>query len=53
MATKFYLPDGSTTDIVGLSLPVFFVRDPAGRIFIDGPGDAEEWLASYYTQEDL
>src|SRR3954462_15348429 len=21
MATKFYLPDGSTTDIVGLSLP--------------------------------
>jgi len=28
MATKFYLPDGSTTDIVGLSLPVFFVRNP-------------------------
>src|SRR3954467_15037153 len=28
MATKFYLPDGSTTDIVGLSLPVFFVRTP-------------------------
>src|SRR3954447_19694789 len=26
MATKFYLPDGSTTDIVGLTLPVFFVR---------------------------
>ena len=28
MATKFYLPDGSTTDIVGLSLPCFFVRTP-------------------------
>jgi catalase len=28
MAVKFYLPDGSTADIVGLSLPVFFVRDP-------------------------
>src|ERR671926_1955618 len=27
MATKFYLPDGSTTDIVALSLPVFFVRN--------------------------
>jgi catalase len=28
MAVKFYLPDGSTTDIVSLSLPVFFVRNP-------------------------
>src|SRR3954463_10546622 len=28
MATKFYLDDGSTTDIVALSLPVFFVRTP-------------------------
>jgi catalase len=28
MATKFYLPDGSTTDIVALSIPVFFVRNP-------------------------
>src|SRR4051812_28716731 len=26
MAVKFYLADGSTTDIVGLSIPVFFVR---------------------------
>ena len=26
MAIKFYLPDGSTSDIVGLTLPVFFVR---------------------------
>ena len=28
MAIKFYLPDGSTTDIVALTLPVFFVREP-------------------------
>lgn len=28
MAVKFYLPGGGTTDIVGLSLPVFFVRTP-------------------------
>ena len=28
MAIKFYLPDGSTTDIVGLTLPCFFVRTP-------------------------
>lgn len=29
MATKFYLPDGSKTDIVALTLPCFFVRTPA------------------------
>jgi catalase len=28
LAVKFYLPDGSTTDIVALSLPCFFVRTP-------------------------
>ena len=28
MAVKFYLPDGSTTDIVALTLPAFFVRTP-------------------------
>jgi catalase len=28
MATKFYLPDGSKTDIVSLSLPCFFARTP-------------------------
>jgi catalase len=28
MAVKFYLPDGSRTDIVALSLPCFFVRTP-------------------------
>jgi catalase len=28
MAVKFHLPDGSSTDIVALTLPVFFVRTP-------------------------
>ena len=28
MAVKFYLPDGSTTDVVALSLPTFFARTP-------------------------
>lgn len=28
MATKFYLDDGSTTDLVALTLPCFFVRTP-------------------------
>lgn len=28
MATKFYLPDDSRTDIVALNLPCFFVRTP-------------------------
>jgi catalase len=28
IGVKFYLPDGSTTDIVGLTLPCFFVRTP-------------------------
>jgi len=28
MAVKFYLPDGATTDVVALSLPMFFTRTP-------------------------
>ena len=32
MAVKFYLSDGATTDIVAISLPAFFARDPP-RIF--------------------
>jgi catalase len=28
IAVKFHLPDGTTTDMVGLTLPVFFVRTP-------------------------
>src|SRR5437764_3926639 len=32
MAVKFYLPDGGTTDIVALTLPVFFTRTPEDLI---------------------
>src|SRR5687767_13900492 len=28
LAIKFYLPDGSTTDIVSITIPCFFVRTP-------------------------
>ena len=30
MATKFYLPDGSTSDVVGITLPAFFVNSVDG-----------------------
>src|SRR3954447_1584378 len=32
IAVKVYLPDGSTTDVIGITLPVFFVRTPAELI---------------------
>lgn len=32
IAVKIYLPDGTTTDLIGLSLPVFFVRTPEDLI---------------------
>jgi catalase len=32
LSVKLYLPDGSKTDMVALSLPVFFVRTPADFI---------------------
>ena len=28
LAVKFYLPDGTTTDVVAISLPAFFARTP-------------------------
>src|ERR1041385_8623336 len=28
MATKFYLPDGTVTDLIAITLPAFFVRTP-------------------------
>jgi catalase len=28
LAVKFYLPDGSRTDVIGLSMPCFFARTP-------------------------
>ena len=33
LAVKFYLPDGTTTDLIGLTIPVFFVR--TARDFLD------------------
>jgi catalase len=33
MAVKFHLPDGSSTDIVSLTLPVFFVKTP--EVFLE------------------
>jgi len=30
IATKFYLPDGATTDVVGITLPAFFVNTVDG-----------------------
>ena len=44
LAVKFYLPDGSKTDIVALSLPCFFVRTPEDfleftRLRKPDPGD--------------
>jgi catalase len=32
MAVKFYLPDGTTTDVIGITLPVFFTRTPEDLI---------------------
>ena len=28
MATKFYLPDGTVTDLIAITLPAFFARTP-------------------------
>lgn len=28
LATKFYLPDGTVTDLIGITLPAFFARTP-------------------------
>jgi catalase len=52
MAVKFYLPDGAKTDIVGLSLPCFFVRTPEDFIdFTRARKDPErlmpDWLGAH------
>ncbi|HET9104284.1 MAG TPA: catalase family peroxidase [Solirubrobacteraceae bacterium] len=46
LAVKFYLPDGSRTDIVAVSAPVFLTRTPEGFIeFVaaQGAGPAAAW----------
>ena len=36
MATKFYLPDGTVTDLIAITLPAFFARTPEEFIaFVD------------------
>jgi catalase len=52
MAVKFYLPDGSKTDIVALSLPCFFVRTPEDFLtFTKARMDPEklmpDWLGAH------
>ena len=32
IAVKLYLPDGTTTDVIGITLPVFFTRTPEDLI---------------------
>jgi catalase len=52
MAVKFYLPDGGKTDIVGLTLPCFFVRTPEDFLsFTKARKDPEQlmpdWLGAH------
>jgi catalase len=52
MATKFYLPDDSRTDIVALNLPCFFVRTPEDFLdFTRARKDPErlmpDWLGAH------
>jgi catalase len=52
MAVKLYLPDGSKTDIVGLTLPCFFVRTPEDFLsFTRARKEPErlmpDWLAAH------
>jgi catalase len=48
MAVKFYLADGSKTDIVGLTLPCFFVRTPEDFIaFTRARSDPEKLMPEF------
>lgn len=50
LAVKFYLPGGATTDLIGLSLPVFFVRtaqDFLDFIRVRKTGDFGPFLAEH------
>jgi catalase len=48
MAVKFYLPDGSKTDIVALNLPCFFVRTPEDFItFMHARKEPERLMPDY------
>jgi catalase len=48
LAVKFYLPGGSKTDIVGLTLPCFFVRTPEDFLdFTRARSDPEKLMPEY------
>jgi catalase len=48
MAVKFYLPDGSKTDIVAINLPCFFVRTPEDFVaFVRARKDPERLMPDY------
>ena len=48
MAVKLYLPDGTKTDIVGLTLPCFFVRTPEDFIaFTTARKDPERLMPEF------
>ena len=54
MAVKFYLPEAGTTDIVAITLPVFFVRTPADLLAFNearrpDPGTGQPDLAKVGT----
>jgi catalase len=51
MAVKFYLPDGSRTDIVALSLPCFFVRTPEDFLaFTEARADPERLMPGFLEE---
>jgi catalase len=48
LAVKFYLADGSKTDIIGLTLPCFFVRTPEDFLdFTTARSDPEKLMAQF------
>ena len=48
LAVKFYLPDGSTTDIIGLTLPCFFVRTAEDFLdFTNARRDPEKLMPAF------
>jgi catalase len=52
LAVKFYLPDGGKTDVIGLTLPCFFVRTPEDFLaFTQARKDPErlmpDWLGAH------
>ena len=48
LAVKFYLPDGSKTDVIGLTMPCFFVRTPEDFLaFTQARMDPEKLMPAF------